>query len=174
MRRLTITNPAVTIEGLRTELSASPEKRKAIRILGLIKLMEGKLNIETAEFLECHRVSISEWVKRANAEGLSGLDEKPGRGLKSRLTKQQKAQLKEDLTHSPKEFGFSSNLWSGKILITHIKKKYKAEYHQAMTYILFKELGFTLQRPTKAYLGADPIKQQEFRDNLKKNNTASS
>lgn len=173
MKRLTITNPEVTITSLRAELGNSSEKRKAIRILGLIKLLEGKQNIETAEFLECHRASLSTWVKRVNAEGLSGLDEKPGRGLKSRLSEQQKDQLKKDLTYSPKEFGFNSSLWSGKILIAHIKNKYHVEYHQAMTYILFKELGFTLQRPTREYLGADPIKQQEFKENLKKNNPTS-
>lgn len=174
MKRITITHPEVTIERLRAELSASPEKRKAIRILGLIKLAEGKLNIETARFLECNRMSISRWAERINREGLAGLDEKPGRGSKSRLSEQQKAELKKDLTHSPKEFGFSTSLWSGKVLIAHIKNKYHLEYHQAMIYILFKELGFTLQRPTRAYLGADPIKQREFKSNLKKNNTQSS
>jgi len=59
MKRLTITNPEVTITSLRAELGNSSEKRKAIRILGLIKLLEGKQNIETAEFLECHRASLS-------------------------------------------------------------------------------------------------------------------
>jgi transposase len=169
MKRLMITHQEITAERLREELSSSPEKRKAIRILGLLKLLEGKENIETAEFLECHRLSISDWVKKVNKDGLLGLEERPGRGVKSRLSDLRKNELKNDISRSPKEFGFKSVLWSGKILKDHIKKRYGIEYKMSAMYLIFKELGFTLQRPTRKYLGADPKKQEEFKRDLKKN-----
>lgn len=170
MRKLTIMHPEITAERLREELSSSPEKRKALRILALLKLLEGKKNIETAEFLECHRVSITAWVDRVNAEGLAGLEEKPGRGLKSRLTEPQKAELKHDIISTkPKDHGLAGNLWVGSTIQEHIKRKWNIVYKQANIYVILDTLNITIQRPTKHLLGSKEEKRAEFKEELKKN-----
>lgn len=169
MKALTITHSEITIDNLQNELKKSHEKRKAIRILAIKKLLEGKKKLDVANFLGYSRISITNWVRRVNQKGLDGLKEKIGRGLKSRLTTKQKRKLKNELLSSPKEFGFSSNLWTGKILKEHLQKKYGLTYKLSMMYILFKELGFTLQRPTKKLLGAKSVEQKEFKTKLKKN-----
>lgn len=170
MKKLTITHPDITAERLREELSSSPEKRKALRILALLKLLEGKKNIETAEFLECHRVSITAWVDRVNTEGLAGLEEKPGRGLKSRLTESQKAELKHDILRSkPKDHGLIGNIWTGLTIQEHIKRKWSVDYKQANIYVILDTMNITIQRPTKHLLGAKEEKRSEFKEELKKN-----
>lgn len=169
MKQLTITHPQVTLESLRAELRKTQLRRKTLRILGLIKILEGKKTNDISDFLGVFRTSITDWVKRINDQGWSGLEEKPGRGLKSRLNKSQKLELKKDLLKSPKEFGFPSNLWTGKILKEHIKRCFGIKYQLAKMYVLFKELGFTLQRPTKKLLGVKPVQQKEFKLKLKKN-----
>ncbi len=170
MRRLKINHPDVNLNSLHQELKRSREKQKVIRIITLIKLLKGKRVDETTQFLDIDRKCASNWVKRVNKEGLSGLGDKPGRGAKSRLTKKQRSILKNDLLHSPKDFGFSSNLWTGKIFKEHIKRKFDVSYELSTMYVLFYELGFTLQRPTRKYLGFKPEKQKEFKRELKKNN----
>ncbi len=174
MKALTIVHSEITITNLRNELKKSQEKRKAVRILAVLKLLEGKRKLDIANFLGYSRVSLTNWVRRVNQKGLAGLREKIGRGLKSQLTKIQKQQLKKDLLKSPKEFGFSSNLWTGRILKEHLQKNYGKNYRLSMMYVLFKELGFTLQRPTRKFLGVKPEKQVEFKRNLKKNHQRNS
>jgi len=170
MRQLTITHPEVSLDSLRQALNDSQEKRLAVRILILIKILEGKGVDETTRFFGFHRRSAPRWINKVNKEGLAGLKIKPGRGVKSRLSEKQKDVLRDDLAGSPKSFGFQSNLWTGKILGEHIKRKFSVVYKLPMTYVLLHELGFTLQRPTRQYLGAKPEKQTEFRRELKKNN----
>lgn len=170
MKRLTITHREVTIESLREELSSSPEKRKALRILALLNLMGGKKNIETAEFLGCHRASIPAWVDRVNTEGLAGLEEKPGRGLKPKLTESERAKLKHDiLSSTPKDHGLNGNLWTGPMVQEYIKRTWDVSYKQANIYVILEDLGITIQRPTKHLLGAKEDKRTEFKDELKKN-----
>jgi len=170
MKRLTVTHPEITTGELRKQLSISAEKRKALRILALLKLLEGKRNIDTAEFIECHRASIPVWVGRVNTEGLAGLDEKPGRGLKPRLSEKQKDKLRQDiLCSSPKRHGFSDNLWTGPVIQEHIKRKFGIIYKQANIYVILSDLDITIQRPTKHLLGSKEDKREEFKKELKKN-----
>lgn len=169
MKALTITHSEITIDNLQNELKKSQEKRKAIRILAIKKLLEGKRKLDIADFLGYSRVSLTNWVRRVNQKGLNGLKEKIGRGLKSQLTIKQKRKLKNELLSSPKEFGFSSNLWTGKILKEHLQKKYGLTYRLSMMYVLFRQLGFTLQRPTKKLVGVKPVEQKKFKRKLKKN-----
>jgi len=169
MRRLKITHPEVNLDSLRRELKSSQERRRVIRVMTLIRLLEGKRVDETTQFLGVNRTRASSWIKLVNKEGLAGLNDKPGKGAKSRLTKKQRVVLKNDLLRSPKDFCFSSNLWTGKILKEHIRRKFNVNYKLSTMYVLFCELGFTLQRPTRKYLGFKPEKQKEFKRELKKN-----
>lgn len=43
---------------------------------------EERRSKEVAEILGCHEVSINNWLKRFEAEGIEGLKTKPGRGRK--------------------------------------------------------------------------------------------
>jgi len=169
MRKLITNHPELSLEKLTKELSRTKERRQAIRILGLIKLEEGKTRKEIAEFLKCHRNTIHDWVKRVNKEGLAGLKEKEGRGLKGQLLKGQKEQLKNELLKSPVNYGFTTNIWTGKVLQEHLKRNYHLKYKKSAIYNLFDDLGFSLQRPSRKLLGAQKGKQEEFKTNLKKN-----
>jgi len=169
MPALTLTHPEATSTQLKAALASTHERRKSLRLLALVNLQEGKSVSAIAEFFGVHRTTIPEWVQRVNAEGLAGLDEKPGRGRKSRLTDDQRTQLTADLKQSPHTFGFAGTLWTGKLLREHIATKFKVQYRLALMYLLFRELGFTLQRPAKQYLGSNPAKQAEFQAVVKKN-----
>lgn len=169
MPALTLTHPEATSAQLKAALASTQERRKSLRLLALVNLQEGKSVSAIAEFFGVHRTTIHEWVKRVNVVGLVGLDEHPGRGRKSRLTDDQRMQLTADLQQSPRQFGFAGTLWTGKLLREHIATTFKVQYQLALMYLLFKELGFTLQRPAKKYLGSNPNKQTEFQAVVKKN-----
>lgn len=169
MPALTLTHPEATPTQLKAALASTKEHRKQLRLLALLKLQEGKKISAIAEFFGVHRTTVPEWIKRVNAEGLAGLDERSGRGRPARLTNDQRVALRDQLQSPPSKYGLTGNLWTGKLLRDHIAAEFGVHYQLAAMYLLFKELGFTLQRPTKQHLGANPEQQAEFKALVKKN-----
>jgi len=169
MKRIPIINSEITEESLRAELKKTKAARKSLRILGLLRILEGKQIKEMVSFFGLNRTTATNWIKNVNEKGLAGLEEDSGRGVKSRLNVEQKEQLKNDLQKTPQDFGFNQVLWTGKIIREHIKRKFKVIYQETNVYLILKDLGFTLQRPSRKYLGQNLQKQKEFKEELKKN-----
>lgn len=46
---------------------------------------EKRTSAEIARFLDCHKITVHEWVKRFEAEGIEGLKMRPGRGRRAIL-----------------------------------------------------------------------------------------
>ncbi len=46
---------------------------------------EKRTSAEIACFLDCHKITVHEWVKRFEAEGVAGLKTRPGRGRRAIL-----------------------------------------------------------------------------------------
>lgn len=46
---------------------------------------ESRTSREIAGFLDCHKITVNEWVKRFEAEGIEGLKTRPGRGRRAIL-----------------------------------------------------------------------------------------
>jgi transposase len=46
---------------------------------------ENRTSREIALFLDCHKITVNEWVKRFEAEGIEGLKTRPGRGRRAIL-----------------------------------------------------------------------------------------
>jgi len=63
--------------------AVSPRER--LRYLAFAHIQEGKSNVAISEMLKIHRMTITDWIKKFNNEGLEGLKEKGGRGNKPKL-----------------------------------------------------------------------------------------
>lgn len=59
--------------------------RERMRYLAFAHMRDGKSNSEIALMLKIHRMTITDWIKKFNKEGLEGLKEKEGRGAKQKL-----------------------------------------------------------------------------------------
>lgn len=46
---------------------------------------ENRTSAEIARFLDCHKITVHEWVKRYQAAGIKGLKTRPGRGRRAIL-----------------------------------------------------------------------------------------
>jgi len=69
--------------------------------------------------------SISNWVKRLNRTGnIESLRSKPQPGRPSRLTKEQKNELKAVLQQIPEKHGISGEVWNGRNLSLYISRHY--------------------------------------------------
>jgi transposase len=47
---------------------------------------ENRTSAEIAQFLGCHKITVHEWVKRYQTEGIEGLKMRPGRGRRAILS----------------------------------------------------------------------------------------
>jgi len=72
-----------------------PHARTRLRLLGLSHLQDGRTITETAQICKVARSTVHDWVNRFNSEGLEGLKERQGRGLKPKLPENQRQAFRE-------------------------------------------------------------------------------
>jgi len=73
--------------------------------------------------------------------------------------------LRGDLIAGPRSCGFESGMWTAKLLIPHIKKKYGVEYRTGGIHYLLHSMGFSSRKPRPKH----PKSASEFEKNgLKK------
>jgi transposase len=81
-------------------------RRKAT---ALWNLAQGRSQREVAAFLGASRTSIIQWKRRFEAEGLAGLELRPGRGRPQRA---ELAEIEVVLRQSPRNFGIPQTRWT--------------------------------------------------------------
>jgi len=144
------------------------EDARFVRRLDIILLLCNKHSVSNiVDLFGINATTIQRWVGRLNEFGFEGLRDKPGRGRRSLLSEADQTKLKKDIEKSPKDFGYDQARWDGKLLSHHIKKDYNVEIKVRQCQNLFKQLGFSLQRPRKMPDGGDPEKQEAFKKNSK-------
>ena len=167
MRRLSIPNH--TVEDIEALLSSNPDYIVGMRLMALIQIKKGMSSRQLEAFYYKSHARYCVWVNNFNAHGLEGLANKPKSGRRPLLTDQQRESLADVLRNSrPDDFGFNSATWNGPLVGEYIKSAYGVEYKRAQVYKILKALGFTFQRARGKYPEADPARQAEFIESLKK------
>jgi transposase len=149
---------------------AADEDARFVRRLDIIALICDAHPIEyVANLFGINSTTIQRWIHRLNNSGFEGLKDKSGRGRKSKLSNSDKLQLKAEINSSPETFGYQQSRWDGKLLSHHLNLHYGIQFKVRQCQYLFKQLGFSLQRPRKIPVGADPEKKDAFKKNSKRN-----
>jgi len=141
-----------------------------VRLNAVYQVASGMPSRKLEEFYQASFKQILNWVHRFELEGVDGLRDKAGRGRKGALLDEQLEGLNNLLANeSPTSHGYNTETWTGPMLIDWIKKTYNIEYKKAQIYNIMKKLGYTYQKAKGFYPEADPVAQEEFKNNLKKN-----
>ena len=91
--------------------------------------------------------------------GIEGLKDKKGRGRKPKLSKEQVQALTDLLkTHSPIEYGYNTEKWTGPLLIDWIKKNFDIDFKKAQIYNVVKQFNYTFQKVKELYPETDKNK----------------
>ena len=144
---------------------AKKERRPWIRrrIKAIAQIAECTLSREAiARRLHTDSDQVRLWLARYNEKGLKGLQDKPGRGAKRTLTTRQEASLAKSLQKSPRTLGITTNLWTGRAVQEYLLKRKWFSCSIPESYVIIHRLGFTLQRPGRTPLEADPLKKRRF------------
>ena len=165
--RITRTSPSYEefVELYKKEINA----KQKVRYLALI-LMHEKLNCsEVAKTIKMSTRSVQIWVNAFNDEGIEGILIKSPPGRPSRLSEEQKEELKRDVATHPRKLGYKFSNWEGKHVSEHIKRKFNVSLKVRRCQYLLHELGFSLQRPRYKFPKADSEQQDAFKQKVKKN-----
>jgi transposase len=96
-----------------------------------------------AELVKKSRRSIQLWVSAFNEGGLEAIEPKVSPRHPSRLSENQKKELKVDMLMHPRGLGYEFSNWEGKSVANHIEKKFDVNLSVHQVQIILRELGFS-------------------------------
>jgi transposase len=129
-------------------LPLSTQARKRLQAGELI--LDGFDNEEIAEIVKVSIRSVSRWRKmiNENKEDLCALLRKKGSGKQSRLTDEQKQQLKEIILKGAVTAGYPHERWTSKIVADLVQKVFAITLAPRTIRQLLPTLGLSAQMPT--------------------------
>ena len=133
----------------------------------MLLICDGKACAEVGTLFGDSLRAVEYWVKRFNKAGIDGLRDATRLGRNPRLLPEGKDILAHDLRCSPREFGYTQNLWDGKLLSHHLKEKFNVELKVRQCQNLFHQLGFRRRKPRPVIAKADPEAQEVYKKTQK-------
>jgi transposase len=144
-------------------------KTRSLRLRAVILALAGRTAPEIAQALGAGRRTVQEWVARSNAEGLDGLDDRPGRGRPCRLSAPRLERLRRRIDAGPTPEDGACAL-RGPEVRALLEREFGVAYSLPAVSFLLHRLGYEPLDPRPRHLKADPAAQEEFQ---KKSTTGS-
>lgn len=163
MRKLEIQDAEIMRVVLRQEIVRSEESRYDHRLHGLLLACSGLSCYEIADLLGHSPRTVQSWVRRFEESGFAGLEEGSRPGRPPSLESDTRERIDQDLRCCPREFGYSQNLWDGKLLSYHLAERYGVQLGVRQCQRLFHRLGFRRRKPRPIIANADPQAKQAYK-----------
>lgn len=146
------------------------ERKKKLkeRYQALYLMIEFENCTKVAELIKKSRNTVQAWVKLFNEGGLEVIAPGSPPGRPSRLSDEQKEELKGDIMTHPRDLGHDFSNWEGKYVVEHVRIKFGVSFTVRAAQKLLHALGFSLQRPRYGFPKTDSEKQEEFVNSFKK------
>ncbi|CAG0996502.1 hypothetical protein METP2_02951 [Methanosarcinales archaeon] len=145
MRKLEIEDAEIMKIALKHEIVRSDESRYDHRLHGILLVSQGFSCYEVGSMLGHTPKTIETWVNQFNVKGFAGLQEEFKPGRPPSLNETMISSINSDIRNNPGTFGYSQNLWDGKLLSYHIEKVYKIKLGVRQCQRLFNKPGFREQ-----------------------------
>lgn len=163
MQKLSIENADIMRVALQQEIARSEESRYDHRLHGILLVCAGRSCYEVAELLGHSPRTVQTWVARFDRSGFAGLQEEERPGRPTGLDEKSRRRIGQDLRHSPRDLGYSQNLWDGKLLSHHLERSFGVGLGVRQCQRLFRQLGFRRRKPRPLIAQADPGAQQAYK-----------
>jgi len=172
MKRLHIVNQTSLKEKIQSYFEGNEEAKFIHRLHGVLLFAEKEdesCDSIGALFGNSPR-TISNWIKRINSTGdIESLRSKKQPGRPSRLSEEQKQELKQVIQEAPEKHGITSNVWDGKSLSAYIERRYAIVLKTRTCQRLFHQLGFKLKRARPVVARANEEKKAESKKTSREN-----
>lgn len=140
------------------------------RLVAIKHLHEGKSRLQICKLIGCSYNTLTSWLDKYIEGGLNSLvapikhENSP-----QRLSPEQKQEIKRImLENTPKQHGFSRNIWTGDIILDLIQSKWSISLKSSRIYEIFKELNLSYQKAHRDYANADKEEQKAFVEQFQK------
>jgi transposase len=163
MRQLKIEDVDIMRIAVQQEIQRSEESRYDHRLHGILLCCSGFSCYDVANMFDQSPRTVEYWVNRFEKSGFAGLQEIPRPGRPSLLDAAMREQLEEDLRKSPRAFGYTQNLWDGKLLSHHIEITFQMKLGVRQCQRVFRQLGFRRRKPRPVIAKADPEAQKAYK-----------
>ena len=151
------------LQRLKKEADQDGAYRVATRIQAVLLNAGGKTSGEIAMALGSHRSCVSDWLKNYALHGYEGLLEGQRSGRPKELSDVQLEELSDILDSGPVAYGFLSGVWTSIMITQIIEDEFLVAYHPAHVRKMLDQIGFSVQRPRKLLMKADPLLQSKWR-----------
>ena len=152
----------LTPEALRRLTRREPGRAAADRMFAITNALEGMSRAEAARLAGMERQALRDAVTRYNAEGLSGLHNRPRPPRTGKLDAEQLGKLSEWVLGGtdPEVDGLSS--WTLPELCRVIEDRFAKRLHPASLSRVVRRMGFSRQKARPRHPLSDPVAQEAF------------
>jgi transposase len=133
----------------KTPSSQAADWREGRRLRAWELKQQGWKQREIASALGVTEGAVSQWMKRGREGGTEGLRKRTSPGAPPRLSEEQRTQLPELLARGAPAYGFRGEVWTCERVAEVILKEFGVSYHPAHVSRLVREVGLSLQKPTR-------------------------
>lgn len=147
---------------LRKEAEREGAYRVARRLHAVVLNASGQTSGEVARMLQAPRSKVSEWLAQYEEWGVPGLLEGHRSGRPARLTDGQRRHLADILESGPVTDGFDCGVWTSPRIARVIQEEWGIGYHPGHVRRLLHQMGFSVQRPRRVLMRADPVQQDRW------------
>lgn len=121
--------------------------REARRIQAWELSQKGWKQKDIAEALGVTEGAVSQWLKKARADGVEGLRHRKGGGPKPRLKPEQVEQLPHLLGQGAETYGFRGDVWTRARVAEVIKQHFGVQFSLSHVGRLLQQIGWSRQKP---------------------------
>lgn len=147
---------------LKKEAEVDGAYRVAKRIHAVLLNGAGGTSGEIAHSLQAPLSRVSQWLRDYEEYGYEGLLEGHREGRPGKLTGAQRTELCDIVESGPVSYGFDSGVWTSPMIVRVIEEQFGISYHAGHVRKLLHQLGFSVQRPKRLLIEADPQKQNRW------------
>ena len=138
---------------------------ETIRIMAVRRVQEGEAPSVVMKAYGLCRTSIYRWLRDAKAGGEAALKSRKHPGPNPKLTDKQKQQVRKWICgKDPRQYGFDFGLWTRRILVSMIERKFKRKLSITTVGRLLAELGITPQKPLRRAYERDPQAVEKWKN----------
>lgn len=147
---------------LRAYARRAVSPRAAARAYAIANALEGMSRAEAARLAGMERQALRDAVVRYNAEGLTGLLDRPKPGRPPTLTEGEQAALAALILRGPDPERDGISSYTREDIAELIWQRFRKRYHPSSLSKLLRQLGFSRQKTRPSHPQSDPQAQAEW------------
>jgi transposase len=154
----------IELEKVTEAMKQVKDRRMYERYQAIYLHLKGTSMTAIADILNRNRMTVSSYIHTYKNGGLTALQLEYSPGAPSRLTKEQRDQLKQTVAYSvPHEVGFTAkHNWTLELIAAYVERQWGHRYSLRGISKVMERLGLSYTKPTYTLAAADPEKQRQF------------